>query len=97
MNRNQKLATNFTYIKIENEHNYLALVIDAYSKQIIGNKLDNQVRTSFCTDVFSMAIKNRKYLGKYLINYSDRGFQYFNPKYTTFTESNSIKMSMTEQ
>ncbi|WP_368736184.1 hypothetical protein [Algibacter sp. L4_22] len=45
----------------------------------------------------AMAIKNRKYPDKKLIHHSDRGFQYCDPKYTTFAENNNITMSMTEQ
>jgi putative transposase len=97
-NRPEQLwVSDITYIKTENGHNYLALVTDAYSKQIMGYKLDNHMRTSLCSDALAMAIKNRKYPGKQLIHHSDRGFQYCNPKYTTFAESNGIKMSMTEQ
>mgnify|MGYP002635795124 FL=1 len=97
-NRPEQLwVSDITYIKTENGHNYLALVTDAYSKQIMGYKLDNHMRTSLCTDALAMAIKNRKYPGKQLIHHSDRGFQYCNPKYTTFAEKNGIKMSMTEQ
>ncbi len=33
--------SDITYIKTENDHNYLTLVTDAYSKQITGYKLDN--------------------------------------------------------
>ena len=97
-NRPEQLwVSDITYIKTENGHNYLALVTDAYSKQIMGYKLDNHMKTSLCTDALAMAIKNRKYPGKQLIHHSDRGFQYCNPKYTTFAEKNGIKMSMTEQ
>jgi len=97
-NRPEQLwVSDITYIKTENGHNYLALVTDAYSKQIMGYKLDNHMRTSLCTDALAMAIKNRKYPGKQLIHHSDRGFQYCNPKYTEFAEQNGIIMSMTEQ
>jgi len=82
-------------IKTENGHNYLALVTDAYSKQIIGFKLDNHIKTSLSTDALAMAIKNRKYPSQKLIHHSDRGFQYCNPKYTDFIESNGITKSMT--
>ncbi len=44
-----------------------------------------------------MAIKNRKYPNLKLIHHSDRGFQYYNPKYTEFAEKNGIIMSMTGQ
>ncbi|WP_229724688.1 IS3 family transposase [Winogradskyella forsetii] len=93
----QLWVSDITYIKTENGHNYLALVTDAYSKQIMGYKLDNHMRTSLCTDALAMAINNRKYPKKQLIHHSDRGFQYCNPKYTEFAESNNITMSMTEQ
>ena len=42
-----------------------------------------------------MAIKNRKYLNEKLIHHSDRGFQYYNPKYTEFAKNNGNIMSMT--
>lgn len=93
----QLWVSDITYIKTENGHNYLALVTDAYSKQIMGYKLDNHMRTSLCTEALTMAIKNRKYPQEKLIHHSDRGFQYCNPKYTEFAENNNITMSMTEQ
>ena len=97
-NRPEQLwVCDITYIKTENGHNYLALVTDAYSKKIMGYKLDNHMRTSLCMDALAMAIKNRKYPDKKLIHHSDRGFQYCNPKYTEFAESNGITLSMTEQ
>ena len=93
----QLWVSDITYIKTENGHNYLAIVTDAYSKQIMGYKLDNNMKTSLCTEALEMAIKNRKYPNEKLIHHSDRGFQYCNPKYTQFAENNGIIMSMTEQ
>ncbi len=89
--------SDITYIKTENGHNYLALVTDAYSKQVMGYKIDNHIRTSLCTEALAMATKNRKYPNKKLIHHLDRGFQYCNPKYTLFAEDNGITMSMTEK
>ena len=91
----QLWVSDITYIKTENGHNYLAIVTDAYSKQIMGYKLDNHMKTSLCKDALDMAIKNRKYPNKKIIHHSDRGFQYCNPKYTQFAENNGIIMSMT--
>ena len=93
----QLWVTDITYIKTQNGHNYLALVTDAYSKKIMGYKLDNHMRTSLCTDALKMAIKNRKYPNKKLIHHSDRGLQYCNPTYTQFAEENNLIMSMTEK
>ncbi|AQS93147.1 transposase [Polaribacter sp. BM10] len=97
-NRPEQLwVSDITYIKTENGYNYLALVTDAYSKKIMGYKIDNHMRTVLCLEALKMAIKNRKYPKQQLIHHSDRGFQYCNPKYTKFAESNGITMSMTEQ
>jgi len=93
----QLWVCDITYIKTENGHNYLAIVTDAYSKQIMGYNLANHMKTSLCIDALAMAIKNRKYPNEKLIHHSDRGFQYCNPKYTEFAESNGIILSMTEQ
>jgi putative transposase len=93
----QPWVTDITYTKTDNGHNYLAIVTDAYSKQIMGYKLDNNMKTLLCTQALEMAIKNRKYPNKKRIHHADRGFQYCNPKYTEFAESNGIMMSMTEQ
>jgi len=93
----QLWVSDITYIKTDNGHNYLALVTDAYSKQIMGYKLANHMKTSLCTEALKMAIKNRKYPDKKLIHHSDRGFQYCNTAYISFAEQNGITMSMTEK
>jgi putative transposase len=82
----QRWVSDITYIKTENGHNYLALVTDASSKQIMGYNLDNNMKTSLCTETLAMAIKNRKYPHKKLIRHPDRGFQYCNPKYSEFAK-----------
>ena len=44
----QLFVSDITYIKTDNGHNYLALVTDAYSKQIMGYKLANHEGLSLC-------------------------------------------------
>lgn len=93
----QLWVSDITYIKTENGHNYLALVTDAYSKKIVGYSIDNHMNASLCVEALKMAIKNREYPNLNLIHHSDRGFQYCSNEYTSFTESNNIQLSMTEQ
>ncbi len=93
----QLWVSDITYIKTEKGHNYLALVTDAYSKQIMGYKLDNHMRTELSLDALKMALKNRNYPNQKLINHSDRGLQYCNPTYTEFAQQNGISLSMTQQ
>ncbi len=93
----QLWVSDITYIKTDNGHNYLALVTDAYSKQIMGFKLANHMKASLCVDALKMAIQNKKYPNKKLIHHSDRGFQYCSNEYVRFAKANGITMSMTEQ
>ena len=93
----QLWVCDITYIKTDNGHNYLAIVTDAYSKQIMGYKIANHMKASLCVDALKMAIKNRKYPNKPLIHHSDRGFQYCSKEYVSFAEINGLTMSMTEQ
>ena len=93
----QLWVADITYIKTDNGHNYLAIVTDAYSKQIMGYKIDNHMKASLCVDALKMAVKNRKYPNEKLIHHSDRGFQYCSKEYVNFTQENGLTMSMTEQ
>jgi putative transposase len=97
-NRPEQLwVSDITYIKTDKGHNYLAIATDAYAKQIMGYKLDNNKETSLCTKALTMVIKNRKYPNKKRIHHSDSRFQYCNLKYTEFAESNGIMIPMTKQ
>ena len=93
----QLWVSDITYIKTQSGHSYLALVTDAYSKQIMGYKLASHMKTSLCIDALKMALKNREYKDQKLIHHSDRGIQYCNPSYTSFAEDHGILMSMTEK
>jgi transposase InsO family protein len=93
----QLWVSDITYIKTQHGHNYLALVTDAYSKQIMGFKIDNNMKASICVEALDMAIKNRKYPNRKLIHHSDRGFQYCSSEYVDYATSHGMLMSMTEE
>ncbi|UKM66550.2 DDE-type integrase/transposase/recombinase [Flavobacteriaceae bacterium GSB9] len=69
----QLWGSDITYTNTENGHNYLALVTEAYSKKIMGYKLDNHMRTSLYKEALDIAIKNRKHHNQKLIHHSDKG------------------------
>jgi putative transposase len=58
--REQLWVSDTIYIKTNNGKKYLAIVTDAYSKQIMGYKLDNNMNTSLYSEALAMVIKNRK-------------------------------------
>ncbi len=93
----QVWVSDITYIRTVSKWLYLSLVTDAYSKQIIGYQLSDNMRTINSIDALKMAIKNRKYPDRPLIHHSDRGIQYCNPDYTETLVKNHIDISMTEK
>ncbi|WP_238321162.1 IS3 family transposase [Flavobacterium saliperosum] len=92
----QVWVSDITYIKIQENHAYLALVTDAYSKKIMGYKIANHMRTELVLDALKMALKNKKHHNRELIHHSDRGIQYCSPEFTQFAENNGIKLSNTQ-
>ena len=90
-------VSDITYLALNGRHAYLALVTDAYSKQIMGFKVSTNMKASLSLDALKMALKNRKYPHKQLIHHSDRGFHYCWPEYVELLENNGILVSMTEQ
>lgn len=92
----QVWVADITYIPVENGFNYLHLVTDAYSKQIMGYELSEDLAASSSVKALRMALKNRKYTNE-LIHHSDRGLQYCSAAYTRLLSDNNITISMTEQ
>ena len=54
---------------------YLAFVLDAYSKKVVGWSMANHLRTELVLDALNMAIHNRRPAAG-LVHHSDRGSQY---------------------
>jgi transposase InsO family protein len=89
-------VADITYIKVNNQHAYLFLITDAYSRKIVGWNLDTNMRVSDGIKALNMAVKNRKYNGQ-LYHHSDRGFQYCNPRYIEQLQKHNIIPSMTDK
>lgn len=91
----QVWVCDITYIKTKEGSLYLFLITDAYSKQIMGWALSDNLKTINAVKALEMALKNRRYPERELIHHSDRGFQYCNPSYVALLESYNIRISMT--
>jgi len=92
----QVWVSDITYIKTEQGFEYLSLITDLYSKQIMGYYLSDNLKTENTLKALELAIKNRKYPNRSLIHHSDRGFQYCSEAYTNKLISNGIQISMTQ-
>ena len=91
----QVFVSDITYIRTKKGFLYLFLITDAYSKQIMGWELSDNLKTISAIKALRMAIGNRKYPKRELIHHSDRGLQYCNPAYINVLEQNGIQPSMT--
>lgn len=93
----QVWVNDITYIKIESKHAYLALTTDAYSKKIMGWKVDTNMKVELVKDTLEMALKNRTYKHENIIYHSDRGLQYCCPDFSEFAEKRGMILSTTQK
>lgn len=91
----QVWVADITYLSIEKGFIYLHLITDAYSKQIMGYCLSDNLAATSTIKALQMAIINRKYKTP-LIHHSDRGLQYCSAGYVNLLEKNKIEISMTQ-
>jgi transposase InsO family protein len=89
-------VSDITYVGNRQNPMYLALVTDAYSKQIMGYDLSNSLDTSGSLRALKMANINRVYKKNVVIHHSDRGLQYCSNEYQNLLKKTKIICSMTE-
>lgn len=93
---NQLWVADITYIRLEEEFVYLAVILDAYSRRVIGWHLDNVLDDSLSLAALRMALEGRTVpLG--LVHHSDRGLQYASGDYTDLLKDNGIDISMSRK
>jgi putative transposase len=72
----------FTYIRTWEGWSYLAVVLDVFTRRIVGWQLASHMRQSLVTDAFEMALAARQEHEDGLIAHSDNGSQYTSYEYT---------------
>jgi transposase InsO family protein len=92
----QVFVSDITYIKLALQHAYLALVTDAYSKKIMGFKIDTNMRVQLVKDALQMAVNKRIYRRQNTIHHSDRGIQYCCPDFSEFAQNKGFTLSTTQ-
>lgn len=91
---NQIWVADITYIRLAEEFVYLAIVLDACSRRMIGWALEDHLRAELAVAALDMAITARKPPPESLIHHSDRGVQYACAQYNTRLEEHMITPSM---
>lgn len=83
-----------TYIWVKDRFYYLATVIDAATKEVVGWGLEDNMETPLITSALASALKRRGIDGRGLIFHSDRGSQYTSDDFTGFCKARKIRQSM---
>ena len=93
---NEKYVGDITYIWTQEGWLYLAVVIDLFSRKIVGWSIQNHMRTSLVNDALLMAIWRRK-PSKGLIWHTDRGSQYASYSHREILQQHGIQQSMSRK
>lgn len=92
--KNQLWQSDITYIRLGDRFYYLVLIIDVYTREIVGYALSNHMRAEANVRALKMAFKANPGSLKGLIHHSDRGSQYSSIEYLKALKDKNIIPSM---
>lgn len=90
---NQLWVTDITYIRLPQGFVFLAAILDAFSRKVIGWALAEHLRAEVCIEALEMAVKARHF-PRGVIHHSDRGVQYCSNEYRGLLEKYHLRGSM---
>jgi putative transposase len=90
---NQLWVADITYLRLKNEFVYLAVVLDGYSRKVVGWSLDRSLASGLAVAALEKAIALRQPLPG-LVHHSDRGVQYASEEYVAVLEKHGMIPSM---
>ncbi len=91
---NQVWVGDITYLRTWEGWLYLATVIDAHSRRVIGWAIAEHMRTDLIQDALQMALALRQDPPAQVVFHSDRGTQYASAQIAEFAAANGITRSM---
>ena len=91
---NQKWVTDITYIWAGNAWVYLAVVVDLFSRKVVGWSISDSLATPLICEALKNAIELRRPNTEELLIHSDRGCQYTSDAYQQILRSLKITCSM---
>ena len=93
---NQLWVADITYIRLRSEFVYLAVMLDAYSRRVIGWELSNSLTAELAVVALRQACQSRRFAPG-LVHHSDRGVQYAAHEYTELLRQHQILISMSRR
>ena len=89
-------VTDITYIKTTEGFAYLAVVIDLYSRRVVGWSMQSRQTTDLVLQALLMAVWRRKPAGRVLIH-SDQGTQFTSIDWISFLKQHNLEHSMSRR
>ena len=93
---NQLWVADITYIRLRTEFVYLAVVLDAFSRRVIGWALGRTLQAELAVTALRTALAERKPRPG-LVHHSDRGIQYASQEYTDMLKQHQVQISMSRK
>lgn len=91
---NQLWVADITYVRLAEAFVYLAVVLDAFSRKVVGWAMEDHLKASLALAALELALKNRDVAPGGLVHHSDRGVQYACGDYIDRLEAAGIQPSM---
>jgi transposase InsO family protein len=92
----QLWVADITYIRLQEEFVFVAVILDAYSRRVIGWALERTLEDDLTLAALRMALAQRA-IQPGLVHHSDRGSQYASTDYTDLLKAHGIEISMSRK
>jgi transposase InsO family protein len=92
----QLWVADITYVRLQEEFIFLAVILDAYSRRVIGWALERTMEDDLTLTALRMALAGRN-IRPGLVHHSDRGSQYASKDYTDLLKDRGIEISMSRK
>ena len=91
---NQLWVADITYVRLAEAFVYLAVILDAFSRKVVGWALADHLQASLALEALEMALDRRDFAPAGLVHHSDRGVQYACGDYIRRLQAAGIQPSM---
>jgi putative transposase len=91
---NQLWVADITYVRLDEAFVYLAVILDAFSRKVVGWAMEDHLRASLALDALEMALAHRQIIPGGLVHHTDRGVQYACGDYIERLQAAGVQPSM---
>jgi putative transposase len=91
---NQLWVADITYVRLAEAFVFLAVILDAFSRKVIGWAMQDHLKAELALEALAMALGRRPVIREALIHHSDQGIQYACGDYIARLEQAGIQPSM---